>query len=109
MTLNIKKQLGIKIKHLRQAKQYTQEAFAEAIGISPRTLCFIENGKNFLTAETLEKIISTLEITPEELFAINHNKPVEDLKAEMSEIINSLSNRQQVETLYKIMKSIIKA
>lgn len=108
MTLNIKKQLGLKIRHLRQSKNYTQETFAEAIGISPRTLCFIENGKNFLTAETLEKILTTLEISPEELFAVNHNKPVEDLKAEMFEIINSLSNRQQVETLYKIVKSIIK-
>ncbi len=108
MTLNIKKQLGLKIRHLRQAKELTQEAFAEAIGISPRTLCFIENGKNFLTAETLEKILTTLEITPEELFAVNHNKPAEDLKTEMIEIINKLTNRRQIETLYKITKSIIK-
>lgn len=109
MTLNIKKQLGIKIKRLRTERGFSQEKFAETIGIATRTLCGIETGKNFLTAETLEKILTTLEITPEELFAVNHNKPVEDLKAEMIEIINSLSNRQQVETLYKITKSIIKS
>lgn len=107
MTLNIKKQLGLKIKKLRQERQFTQEAFAEAIGIAPRTLCFIENGKNFLTADTLEKIIATLEIRPEELFAISQNRPSEELKDEMIEIINNLKNREQLETMYKIIKSII--
>jgi len=104
--LNIKKQLGLKIKRLRQAKGYSQERFAEAIGIAPRTLCFIETGKNFLTADTLEKILTTLEISPEELFAVSQNRPAEDLKAEMLEIIENLKDREQIETLYKIIKSL---
>ncbi len=108
MTLNIKQQLGTQIKRLRQAKGLTQEELAEAIGIAPRTLCFIENGHNFLTSETLEKIISTLNISPEELFAISHNKPIEDLRNEIIQIVSSLSDRTQIETLYKITKSLIK-
>lgn len=107
MTLNIKKQLGLKIKRLRQSKGYSQEGFAEAIGIATRTLCGIETGKNFLTADTLEKILTTLEITPEELFAISQNRPIDELKDEMYEIIRDLNNREQIETLYKITKSII--
>jgi len=107
MTLNIKKQLGLKIKQLRQTQGYTQESFAESIGIAPRTLCLIETGKNFLTAETLEKILNTLKITPEELFTINHNKPAEELKTELVEIINNLKDFKQLETLYKITKSLI--
>lgn len=107
MTLNIKKQLGIKIKKLRRSKGFSQEQFAEAIGIAPRTLCFIETGKNFLTADTLERIITTLDITPEELFAISPNRPAEELKSEMIEIISNLKNREVIETLYKITKSIV--
>lgn len=107
MTLNIKKQLGIKIKRLRIERGYSQEKFAEVIGIATRTLCGIETGKNFLTADTLEKIIQTLKITPEELFAVSQNRPAEELKEEMLEMISNLKNREQIETLYKITKSII--
>ena len=107
MTLNIKKQLGVKIKKLRQNKGYSQEQFAEAIGIATRTLCGIETGKNFLTADTLEKIITTLDITPEELFAISPNRPAEELKSEMVEIIRNLKSREVIETLYKVTKSIV--
>lgn len=107
MTLNIKKQLGVKIKKLRQNKGYSQEQFAEAIGIATRTLCGIETGKNFLTADTLEKIITTLDITPEELFAVSPNRPAEELKSEMVEIIRNLKSREVIETLYKVTKSIV--
>ena len=47
MTLNIKKQLGARIKKLRQDKGFSQEQFAEKLGIATRTLCGIEIGKNF--------------------------------------------------------------
>lgn len=41
----IKKLLGAKIKSLRNKQGITQEYFAERIGISPRSVSFIENGK----------------------------------------------------------------
>ena len=47
MKLNIKKQLGARIKQLRMERGYSQEQFAEMIGIAPRTMCGIEIGKNF--------------------------------------------------------------
>ncbi|MBR1461052.1 helix-turn-helix transcriptional regulator [bacterium] len=53
MTLDIKKQLGKRIKELRQAQGYSQEQFAEKLGIASRTLCGIEIGRNFLKAESL--------------------------------------------------------
>ena len=92
---------------MRQARGFTQEIFAENIGIAPRTLCLIETGKNFLTAETLEKILNTLSITPEELFTINHNKPADELKIEMVEMINNLDDPKLLENLYKITKSLV--
>ena len=89
MSLNIKKQIGLKIKQLRMQKGLSQEQFAEKIGIATRTLCGIEIGKNFFTADTLEKMLEILEITPQDLFKINHLKPQEDL---VEEIITSIKN-----------------
>ncbi len=105
MTLNIKKQIGARIKKLRQDKGFSQEQFAEKIGIASRTLCGIEIGKNFFTADTLEKILETLEITPQDLFMINYLKPQEDLVNEIVETIKSIKDREKIEILYKIIKS----
>ena len=107
MTLNIKKQLGLNIKNFRRIKGYTQESFAEAIGIAPRTLCLIEKGKNFLTADTLEKIVSVLKITPDELFTLNSEKSITERKNEIIEIINELEDSELVEKLYNVVKSLL--
>ena len=103
MRLNIKKQLGARIKELRLAKGYSQEEFAEIIGIAPRTLCGIEIGKNFFTSKTLEKILTSLNITPQDLFTVNYIKPQEDLVNEIIEIVKSTKDRQKIETIYKIV------
>ena len=107
MTLNIKKQLGARIKKLRQDKGFSQEQFAEKIGIAARTLCGIEIGKNFFTADTLEKILTTLDITPQELFMINYLKPKEELVEEIISTIKSIEDREKIEIIYKIVKSFV--
>ena len=101
--LNIKKQIGARIKKLRQDKGYSQEQFAEKLGIAPRTLCGIEIGKNFFKAETLEKIIETLEITPQDLFMINYLQPKEALVDEIINTIKLINDREKIEILYKIV------
>ncbi len=105
MTLNIKKQLGARIKKLRQDKGYSQEQFAEKLGIATRTLCGIEIGKNFFTADTLEKILETLEITPQDLFRVNYLQPQEVLVEEIIKTIKSIKDREKIEIIYKFIKS----
>ena len=57
MKLDIKKQLGQRIKQIRQQRGFSQEQFAEKIGIAPRTLCGIELGKNFFYSRYFRKNI----------------------------------------------------
>ena len=80
--MNLKELLGQKIKRLRKNRNLTQEQFAEMIDIAPRTLSRIEVGESFVTAETLERIISALEIEPNELFAYEDSKSSEELLEE---------------------------
>ena len=105
--MNIKKQLGTKIKRLRQNRGYTQEKLAEKLDIATRTLCGIENGENFLTSETLEKILGILKVSSSELFAFDHIKPQEDLKKEIIFDIKNLKDKDKIETIYKIVKSVL--
>lgn len=105
--VNIKKQLGAKIKRLRQKNGLTQEQFAERIDIATRTLSGIETGENFVTAETLEKIFKALDVSGSELFAFDHIKPQEELVSEIIEDVQKLKDRDKIETVYKIIKATI--
>ncbi len=105
--MDIKKQLGLKIKRLRRKQGLTQEQFAEKIEIAPRTLCGIENGENFLTAETLEKILDELGVTCSELFAFDHIKPQDELIKEIVNDVQKLTDRSKIEIIYKIVKATL--
>ena len=58
--MSIKQLLGKKIKKIRHQRGLTQEQLSEKVDISLRALSGIERGINFLTAETLDKIIDEL-------------------------------------------------
>lgn len=105
--MNIKQQLGHKIKRLRQKQGYTQEQLAEKMEIATRTLSGIESGKNFVTAETLEKVFEVLEVSSSELFAFDHIKPQEELISEIIADVQKLKDRNKIETIYKIIKATI--
>lgn len=107
MKSNIKKLLGQKIKKVRQSKKISQEELAEKIGIASRTLCGIENGENFMTAETLDKIVDALEISVEDLFQVNYLKPQADLVEEIVQDVRAVRSREKIEIIYRFIKSII--
>ena len=90
--MNIKKELGEKIKRVRKNKGITQEQLAEMIDISPRSLSNIEVGGCFVKSETLEKIIEALNITTEELFANEHIKSNIELLKEIDIYLNKVKN-----------------
>lgn len=108
VTMNIKKELGEKIKRLRKKQKLTQEQLAEMIDIAPRNLSSIEVGTSFAKAETLEKILIALNTTTEELFSNDHIKSNESLIKEIHNSISSIQNNKVLlEKVYKVIKALI--
>ena len=106
--MNLKKELGEKIKRVRKQRNLTQEELAEMIDISPRSLSNIEVGACFVKSETLEKIVESLNITTEELFANNHIKTNNELLCEIDKFINKIKDdTKTLEKVYKILKCLI--
>jgi len=106
MTKNndIKVLLGKRIKELRNRKGLTQEKLAELVDIGERNLSKIECGTNFVTADTLSKILSALDVEARELFDYEHHKSKEAIK---KELINGLDDDKiDVELLYRVYKSL---
>jgi len=105
----IKELLGKKIKQYRILRGYSQEKLAELLNISQRTLSGIECGNNFLTSQTLDKIFEVLEISPDELFSVEHLKPATELVKELVSDIKSLEyDEEKLKIIYKIIKVVIK-
>lgn len=73
-THNIKKTLGNNIHEFRLKKNLTQEQLAEKIGITSITLSKLENGKSWISLETLEKLIKILDVKPYQLFIETQNE-----------------------------------
>ncbi len=101
--MDIKKQLGEKIKRVRKTRNLTQEQLAEKIDISARNLSGIELGYYFPKAETLEKILKALNISLEEMFSNDHLKDKSELIKEINLYLNNF-NQNKIEYIYKIVK-----
>ena len=105
--MDVKKELGLKIRRLRNKEGLTQEAFAEKIGISTRTLAGIEIGQTFVSARTIENILKTFNVSFEDFFISSHLRPVEELLADISLYLDKIRNdREKVETIYKVIKAL---
>lgn len=106
--MDVKKSFGEKLKRLRKNKNYTQEQLAEMIDIDPRNLSRIEVGLSFVKAETLEKILSALDVTTEELFSNDHIKNPDELLSDIHKFLNlAQDNPAKLEKIHKMIRFIV--
>lgn len=105
---NIKKQLGGKISQIRKERGLSQIQFAEMLGLSTNALSIIETGNGFLTAETLEKILKILNLTPDELFSFGGLKTDEEIYENILKNLALIkSDRTKLNAVDSIVKNLI--
>lgn len=66
--MSIQKQIGSRIKELRKQKGYSQSAFALECDIERTYINHLENGRKNVSIETLEKVLSSLQISFSDFF-----------------------------------------
>ena len=64
----------IKIKQIRELKNFTQEYVAQQLGLSTRAYSKIETGETQLTINRLNEISSILEVQPMEVLGFDDKK-----------------------------------
>ena len=99
--MNIKKNLGARIRNIRLMNSLTQESLAEKLNISAKSLSQIECGNNFVSAETLEILCKALKINPKTLFDFDY---IETNKNNLiADIVTRLKNNPiLLKTVHKI-------
>lgn len=102
--LEIKKLLGQRIKELRTKKGLTQDQLTEKLNVGQRTLSKIERGNAFVSAETLAKLLTALDVGIDELFNFGYLQEKEAIKGELIDAIQH--EKIDIITLYRIYKSL---
>lgn len=102
---------GKRLKELRKAKGYTQQALAEKAGIDEKHLSRVENGKYFPTHTTLNKLLNALDTSIDEAglnleeIKINNNP----IMAKALQILNSAKDDEELKCYLDSLKTTQKA
>lgn len=104
--MELKKRLGKRIQELRVKNNLKQSELAEKINIATKSQSCIETGKNYPTAENIEKYAKAFNVDVAEILDIGHIKTSDELLSEMIEMLKS-ANETEIVTSYRILKSIL--
>lgn len=107
--MGIKEILGKRIKTLRVKNNMTQAELAEKVCIAHKHQSCIETGKNFPSAELIEKYAAVFNIDACEFLSINPFTISEDKKNIIERIIGNLNKATDYELhlIDKIINNII--
>lgn len=92
------------LREIRLKKKLTQEQLAELAGIQFRTIGYIEQKRNFASADTFNRLIKVLDIPPHSLFMDTQTN--DSKKEQIIEEINALLSEfeeENLKTLYKVI------
>ena len=89
---------AIRIKKIREYRNYTQQFMADSLELSQNAYCKIENGTTKLTIDRLEEIATILDV------------PVESILSSQNQTFNIQNNDKiygHIENLYEANKELL--
>jgi transcriptional regulator with XRE-family HTH domain len=89
-------EIGRRLRKIRDSKGMTLEEVAGRVGLHYSYLAKAERGERNLTLETLERILTALEVEPYEAFSVTTAKG-DAVKAPQVELIGNLLSRMSPE------------
>ena len=99
---DVKILFGKRLRELRKRNNMTQEKLAEIIGIEPRNILKIENGKSFPRISTMQKIMEIFDCKASDLFEFEH---LDDIIVVREKLINKINNDENfTRMVYKLIK-----
>lgn len=103
MERNFKKSFGARVKYLRRLAGLSQEQLAESIGLSTKTISYIENSKNTLSFNKLPLLAKALSVPVYKLFVFTD---FEDNKELLEYLLTSASDKE-LNAITDIVKTVL--
>ena len=103
---NIKSLFGRRIKEYRKKLNLTQAKLAELVNVDDKHISCIESGKNFPSADLIDRLANALKIEPKDLFEYYHLQDSKDLKKDIIYMLDALSDIE-LEHTYKYIRTFM--
>lgn len=104
--MNIKNLFGRKIKEYRKKKNLTQAQLAELVNVDDKHISCIESGKNFPSADLIERLAVSLEVEPKDLFEFYYLQDTKDLKSDINNMLEKL-NQDELALTHKYIRTFL--
>lgn len=106
--IQLKKYIGQKIRTIRKEKRLSQQHLSEKAGVGIDYISNLETKGSNIKIDTLEKIITALNITPSELFEsrISPKNPHLELLADQLTQLPQTSQEQLLEAFQLLIKTV---
>lgn len=104
--MDIKHLFGRKLKEYRKKRLITQAQLAEKVNVDDKHISCIESGKNFPSADLIERLASALEIEPKDLFEFYYHQDEIGLKKDLILMIDEL-NQEELRLAHKYVRTFL--
>jgi transcriptional regulator with XRE-family HTH domain len=98
--------IGKRIRFYRETKKWSQEVFAEKLGLSLTYIGMIERGEKIPKLETFIKIANTLEVSSDQLLLDVLNTGYSIRATELTKSIDSLPKEER-DRIYAVVETMI--
>ncbi|MBI5888694.1 MAG: helix-turn-helix transcriptional regulator [Deltaproteobacteria bacterium] len=105
--VNSKKLFGIRIKSLRENKEWTQEVLAERMDISAHYISSIERGKENPTFDMLMKFSDALKVDMWELFDFEHEASPRELREMLKRFVSDI-DEEKLKDAVRVLRTMVR-
>ncbi|MGR6763090.1 helix-turn-helix domain-containing protein [Paenibacillus sp. T2-29] len=109
----LRKQIGTRIRAIRNAKGLTQQNLADIASLDYRYIGALERGERNFSIDTLEKVLTALNVSISELmFSKEHMTTDETIRQEAIDEFVALTSRlndEQISILRRVSKEVSRA
>ncbi|MEK4430177.1 helix-turn-helix transcriptional regulator [Paenibacillus sp. FSL M7-0802] len=109
----LRKQMGTRIRAIRNAKGLTQQKLADIASLDYRYIGALERGERNFSIDTLEKVLTALNVSISELmFSKEHMTEDETIRQEAIDefvALTSRLNEEQISILRRVSKEVSRA
>lgn len=96
----------VKLKSIVKKRNLTQAQLAELVNVDDKHISCIESGKNFPSADLIERLATSLEVEPKDLFEFYYLQETADLKSDLISMLDKLS-QDELSLAYKYVRTFL--
>ncbi len=99
--MELKKNFGQRLKELRKGKKWTQDQLAELVGVDTKHISFLKTGRNFPSADLLERFKDVFQVDYNDIFNFQSQTKSDEYIKRINSLAKIMDNNK-LKFMYKM-------